>query len=346
VYGLALGIVGPSNPDYLLETHDPVLYGRSTSSAGDTPLVTDGQQTPDPDGVDVDLAYTVIWTHEDVGDGVVAAYEWGLWGRMTDIETVLHEKVTPDGRILSATYLSCGCEAFPVYPDIVPENDAGGGETDKPYPASGTQPGLGHHLVLRDATGNNDISPAGTTSYRLQQTLVTGPAPGQAREVVMDQNPWTYRISGDEIGRETVQSTDPHDFLAGVYPQYLIVDIDAKPAGTGSVGIAVQLDHGAWYSNDYEQMTEPAPPVATTFPFYNGGHERTVIKLPLGWHASRITGLRLQLNASGPGVIPSLAPHPTIQLIEVTPDFQVVHRPVPTPAVTTGTQLVPSQLGH
>lgn len=344
VYSVGLALVPSDSPEYMIESHAPVLYGRSTSAVGDTPLITYGQQTPDPDGSDTDLSYTVIWTHEDVGDGVVPAYEWGLWGRMTDIETVLNEKVDPSGRILSASYLSCGCEGVPVYPDIVPEDPAQGGETDKPYPRTGASPGLGHHLGIRDATGNNDISPTGTSSFRFQQTLVTAPGSGQTREAAMDANSWTYRISDDEVGREAATSTSPDSVLAGQYPQYLIVDIDSRPVGTASVSIAVQLDHGAWYSNDYQQMTAPGP--ASTFPFYNGGHGRTVIKLPAGWHSSTITGLRLTLNAAQPGVTPSMPSPPAIRLLEVTTRYQVLDRAVPSPQILTGTQLIPEQLGH
>lgn len=161
----------------------------------------------------------------------------------------------------------------------------------------------------------------------------------------MDSNPWTYRISDEELSREAQpRSTDPTAFLAGEYPQYLVVDIDSRPQGTGSVGVAVQLGGGPWYSNDYQQAT-PAG-VGTTFPFYNGGHERTVIKLPPGWHSSPITALQLRLYASSPGTTPSLVGAPVIRLIEVTPSWSVVDRPVPPPQVVTSLQVVPSQLGH
>ncbi|HUY65075.1 MAG TPA: hypothetical protein VMV14_11250 [Acidimicrobiales bacterium] len=343
VFDVSLVVVPVGSSQYLLETHNPVLFGRSTSAVGDTPLLAYGQQSADPDGHDVDLAYTIVWTHEDVGDGVVPAYEWGLWGRMTDIETVLYEKVTPSGSVVSASYDSCGCEQAPVYPDIVPDDPAAGGETNKPYPATGYSPGLGEHLGLRDATGNNDISPSGTSSFRFQQTLVTGPAAGQAREVSMDQNPWTFRISGEEVGRESVQSTDAHNFLAGVYPQYLIVDIDAHSVGTSSIAVGVQLSGDpTWYSDDYAQMTAPAP--ASTFPFYNGGHARTVIKLPLGWNGTPIVAVRLVLNAPPGGPIPKLVGAPSIELIEVTPSYTVLYPSFPSPLVVAGTQLVPPGL--
>ncbi len=340
VYGVGLSVVPPSSPAYLLESHAPVLYGRSISAKGDTPLITYGQAQPDPDKIDTDVSYTIVWTHEDVGDGMVPAYEWGHWGRMTDIETVIHEVVAPGGKVLSATYLSCGCEAIPGYPDSSPEHSAGGGETYKPYPTSGTAAGLGDHIGIRDATGNNDMSPSGNTPFRFQQSLVAAPAPGQAREVATDDNPWTYRISGKEVAREATSSTDPRSILAGVYPQYLIVDIDATALNTYSIAIEVRLSGDpTWYSNDYSQATAPNPP--TTYPFFNGGHGRTAIKLPLNWNGRAIDGLRLRLNAL-PGTSPSLDGTPVIELVEVTPVYAIEHPAFPAPGVVTGTEYPPA----
>ncbi|HET9732620.1 MAG TPA: hypothetical protein VFP54_08090 [Acidimicrobiales bacterium] len=341
VRAVSVGVVPYSSTDYLLESHAPVLYGRSTSAVGDTPLLTYGTRSNDPDGTDSDLAYTIIWTHEDTGDGTVPAYEWGLWGRMTDIETVLTEKVAPDGRIISASYLSCGCETTPLYPDAAPEDPAAGGETDKSYPATGAPAPLGRHLVVRDATGNNDISPYGTSQYRFQQTLVAAPAPGQSREVAMDDNPWAYRISGEEVGREAASSTDPRSVLAGTYPQYLIVDIDTRATGTSSIAVEVRIgDDPTWYSDDYAQTTAPAPP--SSFPFYNGGHARTVIKLPPGWNGTPITAIRLRLDAPPGGPAASLMGTPAIDLIEVSANYGISHPTFPAPTVTAGTQLVPT----
>ncbi|MHB1784546.1 MAG: hypothetical protein ACYCS7_00150 [Acidimicrobiales bacterium] len=349
LFAVSMSVVPPTSPEYALETHAPVLYGRSTSAVGDTPLITYGQSSPDPDRTNTDLSYTVTWTHEDVGDGVVPAYEWGMWGRMTDIETVIREKVAPNGAILSAQYLSCGCESAPLYPDIVPENPLAGGETDKAYPfgASGVSPGLGHHIGIRDATGNNDISPYGSSfapeglsAFRFQQTLVAAPAPGQAREVAMDNNPWTYRISGKEVAREDASSTDPRSILAGQYPQYLIVDIDLASRATSSIAVEVQLvGDPTWYTNDYAQTTAPGPP--TTFPFYPGGHARTVVKLPLGWNGTAIKAFRLRLNAA-PGAAPSLVGTPDIHLVEVTPAYGIVHPAFPSPSIYASTQLFPT----
>lgn len=337
VFGVRLGIVPRSASSYLALTHAPVLYGRTSSAERDAQLITDVTQNPDPNGKDVDLAYTVTWTREDVGDGTVPAYEWGLWGRMTDIETVLQEVVTPHGRIVKAAYLSCGCEKFPAYPDAVPAPPIGS-EYDAPYPRTGTPRALGKHLVLRDATGNNDVSPYKTTNYRFQQVPVRGPLPGQMREVVMDQHPWTYRISNQDVARTTVESSDPGSPLAGGYPQYLIVDLNVDAVGAKSVAVGVQLKGSpTWWTDDYAQTTG----VPTTFPFYNGGHARTVIKLPVDWHSKGLSALRLVLNGASGGPTPRLNGKPAIQLIEVTRDYRVRLLRNPPLRVMTGTQILP-----
>jgi hypothetical protein len=337
VFGIDLGVVPRSAPAYLALTHAPVLYGRSSSAERDAQLLTDVTESRDADKRHIDLAYTVIWSREDVGDGTVPAYEWGLWGRMTDIETVLREIVTPSGRIVSAQYLSCGCEKYPTYPDAVPAPPINS-EYDAPYPAGGTPRPMGRHIVLRDATGNNDVSPYGETDYRFQQVPVRGPLPGQMREVVMDQHPWTYRISNEDVARTTVESADPGSPLAGSYPQYLIVDLDVDAVATKSIAVGVQLSgDSTWWTDDYAQTTG----VPTTFPFYNGGHARTVIKLPVDWHSKRLSALRLVLNAAPGGATPRLKGKPAIQLIEVTQDYRVRVLRNPPLQVMTGTQVLP-----
>jgi hypothetical protein len=316
VHGVALGVVPPSDPGYLALSHAPVLFGRSTSAQSDTPVITYGQTAPDSAGGH-DLSYVITWTHEDVGTALVPADEWGRYGRMTDIETVLHEHVANDGRVLSASYLSCGCERAPVYPDLAPELPPQG-ETDQPFTGSYD----GTHAVLRDATGNNDISPSGTTAFRFQQALVPAPGPGQTREAAMDAHPWTYQLSNDEVARQTVRSTDPRSLLPGDYRQYLVADVDATTSGTAGVAIEVQLPGDpTWYSDDYAQTTAGVP---STYPFYDGGHRRTVVKLPPGWLRAGIAALRLRYDVPpGASAPPHVVVH-SLRLLGLTDDFRVL----------------------
>lgn len=329
VYRARLGVVPATSPDYQAITHAPVLYGRTSSSSNDAQLLTD--VTAVSQGRDTALSYTVIWTRERVGDGQVPFYEWGKFGRMTDVETILKETVASNGRIRSATYLSCGCENMPNYPDDQNAPPGPQTETQVRYPGSGTPPALGRHLVLRDATGNNDESPYGTTRYRMQQVPLPGPHPSQVREVVMDRHPWTYRLSNADVSRTSTINTDPRNLAPGRYPQYLVVDISADATGTSSISVGVQLSGSStWWTNDYQQSTAPVTGLA----LYNGGHGRTVIKLPTGWHQHRITALRLQLHSLS-GQTAALHGRPVVQLIEVTPRFAIRHRPVPAPTVET-----------
>lgn len=336
VYGVQLGVVARSQAGWLLTSHAPVLYGRSTSAVGDTPLLTYGEQTDHADGT-TSLAYTVIWTHEDVGTGIVAADLWGSYGRLTDIETVLHETVERrTGKVLKATYLSCGCEQLPIYPDASNELPPSG-ETQHDFQGAW----FAEHAVLRDATGNNDESDRGTTSFRFQESLVRPPLPGQTREAAMDAHPWSYRISNEEVARESVTSSDPKTLLPGDYRQYLIVDIDAAPTGTASVAIEVQL-HGdpTWYSDDYEQMSGGVP---STYPFYTGGHGRTVVKLPANWLARGLAAVRLRLNVTpGSSANPTLNLH-ALKLIGLTNDWRIVGIPAH-PTQTTAAAIVPLPL--
>jgi hypothetical protein len=154
----------------------------------------------------------------------------------------------------------------------------------------------------------------------------------------MDEHPWTYRISDEDVARTTVESSAPGSLLAGSYPQYLIVDLDVSATGAQSIAVGVQLrGNPTWWTDDYAQ-TAGAP---TTFPFYTGGHGRTVIKLPPDWHSRKITALRLVLNGRIGGPTPKLVSRPVIRLIEVTSDYGVRMRRLPKLTVTTGTQLLP-----
>lgn len=337
VYRATLAVLSPSSPEFQLATHAPVLYGRSVSASGDTPLITYGRQSPGAGGTSV-LQYVITWSHEDSGTGLVPVDEWGTWGRMTDIETVLNERVGADGHILSAEYFSCGCESVPNYPDSAPDLPPNG-ETDQPF--AGSYAGL--HAVLRDATGNNDVSDAGTSAFRFQQALVPPPPVGATREAADDAHPWVYRVSNEEVRREYPgqYSTDPRSVGPGDYRQYLIADLDMAASGTDSVALEVRLNGGStWYSNDYEQTTGGVP---STYPFYNGGHGRTVVKLPMDWLTRGIAAARLRYD-----VPPGGSAHVVVRrvrLLALTPDWRLVAPPVHWLAPVAATAVVPRPIG-
>jgi hypothetical protein len=152
----------------------------------------------------------------------------------------------------------------------------------------------------------------------MEQAPVPGPAPGAARETVMDANPWTYRITAEELSRwYSDGSTVPSSPEIGDSRQYAIVDVASTTAGVSAVAVAIRLaGSDVWYSND----------LGSGYPLYTGGHGRTAVKLPLGWESRRISGLRLvAYPTTAPGAWSVRDVH--VSVIGLTSDFSI-ERPV------------------
>ena len=326
----ALGVVLASDPDYDQIAHAPVLYGRTSSGQAYTPLLTSSADTPGAAGSH-QLAYVLVISAHDQGDSIVPAYQWGLWGRMTDIINILSETVSASGVVSGATYASCGCESLPAYPDGLEAPE----ETTAPVQSTP----FFTHPVLRDASATNYLSDKGTSPFRFQQLPVAAPPAGQLRDAVMDEHPWSYQISNEELPREHVISTDPDSLLEGLYPQYAVVQSNLSVTGTVSVEFEIRLAGSSlWYSTDYEQSTFGLP---STFPFTNGGFTRSAIKLPLDWQTHAISGFRIRLEtAPGATTPPTLAIH-SLSLLAVTPSWTVATVALPPIGITSSTSLVP-----
>jgi hypothetical protein len=258
-------------------THAPVLYDRRISATQDTPLITYATEVAQGHGARR-LTYVVTWSHEDAGTGFVPWLEWGTWGRMTDIETAISFTVDRHGRVGQATYLTC-VSCGPHFP----ENRTALDETEAPF--RGTW--FAGHPVLRVATGNNDFSDVGTTALRFQQALAAPPLPGEPREGAMDRNPWTYAVMGAELVRDRADySTDAGSARPGDPRQYLIVQLDTTERHAAAIGVDIRLAGSAQvYSND----------LGTSYPLYDGGQGRTVVKVPISQVSRPITMLRLHV---------------------------------------------------
>ncbi len=318
-----LEVVAPSDPQYLAMTYAPVMFGRSTSALHDVPLLVDAIATPVGGGA-TQLSYTFIWSHEDAGTGFVPFLEWGTWGRMTDIENAISFTVAADGSVSGASYL-WGGEPATGFPD----SQGALQEVDQPF----TGQWDGHHPVLRDATGNNDFSVAGTTPFRFQLAPVAGPAPGQTRESVMDAHPFTYEISGQEVARWYGDvSTDPRSPEPGDARQYATVDLAATGSGVTSLAVELQLaGDPTWYASD----------VHSGYPANGTGHVRTVVKLPLGWQSSTITGARVQVY---PPAATSSVSVQGLSVLALQSNWSLTTPAVPTPEVVAGATVVPVAL--
>ena len=316
-------VVDPTNPQYLAMAYAPVMYGRSTSALHDVPLLVDATSTRESGGA-TDLSYTVIWSHEDAGTGFVPFLESGTWGRMTDIENAISFTVNSDGTTSDASYL-WGGEPATGFPD----SQGAIQEVDEPFEGQWD----GNHPVLRDATGNNDFSDTGTTPFRFQLAPVPGPAAGQTRESVMDANPFTYQISGQEVARWYGDiSTDPQSPQIGDMRQYATIDLNASGTGVSSLAVELQLSGGStWYASDFH----------TGYPANGAGHFRTMVKLPEGWQSQTVTGVRVQAYPASSA--PSVLVH-TLTVLALQPDWSLTTESIPTPTVVAGATAIPSQL--
>jgi len=273
----ALEVVSSTNPQFLAYAYAPVVYGRSTSALHDVPMLMYAAVAPASGGAHV-LTYVMVFSHEDGGTGYLPFLELGSWGRMTDIDNAVSFTVSAAGSISGQRYLWGG------EPRGFPDSQTSPQEVDRPF----TGVWWGNHPVLRDATGNNQFADFGTTPFRFQLAPVAAPAPGGAREAVMDANPFTYEVMADEVARwYTDLSTSPSSPDPGQAEQYAIVDMDTAGRGVSSVAVDVRLSGSDnWFRSD----------LGWGFPLVGTGHVRTVVKLPLGWGSSSITGLQVAVE--------------------------------------------------
>lgn len=260
----------PTSTDGLLESHAPVVYGRSTSALHDTPVLLDATATPLGAGVE-QVNYTMLWSHEDAGTAFVPLLEWSAWGRLTDIESMLTMTVdTSTGQVTQASYLWGG-----VPKSGYPDSDGALSETSQAFPLTGSTRWWGGHPILRDATGNNDFVVGTTSPLRFQLLAVPGPLDGATRESIQAVYPFTTEVMNQELGRWYTNADDaPSAPTIGAASQYAEVEVGvAAPPGT-SMDLRIKIG-GTWYSSDLGfDMAD------TTF---GAGRLQTAVKLPLAW---------------------------------------------------------------
>ena len=281
----ALLSLDDTSPLGLADKYAPVIYGRTTSALHDTPLLLDATTTP-RDGGGVALDYTAIFSHEDAGTAYVPSLELTRWGRLTDIETLVHLEVASDGSVTSGTYFWGG----------VPRTgyaDSAGAlqEVSRPLSLSTARQWMGTHPVIRVATGNNDAVAGSTSPFRFSLPVVAGPAPGATRESVMDAHPFTYAVMAQEAARWYANLDDtPTSPQMGDVSQYAVVDLATSvTSGTPLTGLAVEVEvSGAWFAADQ----------GWAFPLVGSGHLRTTVKLPFGWRSDQVEAVRVAVSPS------------------------------------------------
>ncbi|GAB3984230.1 hypothetical protein GCM10029978_093270 [Actinoallomurus acanthiterrae] len=293
VSGLAFRTVAAGSPSYTEMAHAPVLYGRNgtggtstgpfQNNATDTPLVAWHEDVPAKTPGHRLLTYSYIWSNEDGGTSTPQLM--ARWGRTSDIEWIYQVEVDAQGKRVPGT-------AVFQAPNHVTQQFAGTYEGD--------------HPLLQTCTLNNNICDKVDDPMRFSlSTAQSLDAATEAREQVMDRNPWTYWVVAAEARREgrvaadppTTSQTliaDPRDYL------YLVVrkqTVD-PPNGTDWVGLSIGVKlkgDPTLYRSDHlfpDRSINRDLPAATT------------VQLPPGTKPSdiaEITGIRVPATSKDTG---------------------------------------------
>jgi hypothetical protein len=288
---------------YVALSHSPVLYGRNgvginsgesgpyQNAVTDTPLVAWHEDTAAATPGDRILKYSIVWSNEDGGTSTPALM--ARWGRTTDIEWIYQVEVDALGRTVPGTAVfqspNHGTTAF-----------AGVYEGDRP--------------LLQTCTLNNNVCDKVDDPMRFSlSTEESLDATTQAREQVMDANPWTYRVMAEEARREgkvvaapdpaqTLFIADPDDYL------YLVVrkqTLGAPNGGLFWVGLAIGVllkGDPTLYRSDKglhpDWSLQRDDPAATTVELPPGTRPADIADIvAIRVHFGPDTGASIELNA-------------------------------------------------
>ncbi|MEU5878507.1 hypothetical protein [Spirillospora sp. NPDC047279] len=273
--------------DQVALRHAPVLVGRTgwpfggdpyQNATTDLPLIAWHDSRPATTPGHRIIEYSIVWSNEDGGTDSPALM--ARWGRTTDIEWVYRVEVDASGRRVAP------------------------GVYQAPQHLTFTFRGRyeGDHPVLQTCTSNNNlcdvISPDAPLRFLLDASR-TKPA-DRAREVVMDREPWTYRLMAQEMTREgKIESpSDPATKAVGDQRAYLFVEI-AKSTGAATglgsapgvaLGVRLKRDPGTLYRSDHGEPSwsiERDGPAATTVELPTGTTIADIasveaVRLPVG----------------------------------------------------------------
>ncbi len=177
---------GGARIEALALAHAPLLYARpdTVGKFSDIPLLMWYEVIRE--GTTRTIRYSIIFTNEDGGTQTAALM--ARWGRVTDIEWLCEVKLDTEGKVLSEVFQGTNHRTLPF---------KGRAEAQ--------------HSVYIVASRNNNFSDqfSETPALRFAPYPLPFETAAQSREVLMDQNPWTYRLMFEEMQREgRIAATD------------------------------------------------------------------------------------------------------------------------------------------
>lgn len=227
----------PASKDFaaLAVAHAPILYARpdTVGQFSDVPVLLYYEVIRE--GAANILRYSIIFTNEDGGTQTAALM--ARWGRVTDIEWICEVKLDAQGNKLGESFQGTNHRTLPFQ-----------GRHEAAHPV---------YIVASRNNNFSDQLPAALPALRFALAPVAFDTAQQSREVLMDQQPWTYRLMYDEMLREGKIATDAEvTGAAGLGikmldpRRYLYFD-GASTQTNAALSFAVKLKGDPrWYASD------------------------------------------------------------------------------------------------
>jgi hypothetical protein len=306
---------------YVALSHSPILYGRSgagttvrtgpyQNAVTDSPLVAWHEDTPAATPGHRILEYSIVWSNEDGGTSTPALM--ARWGRTTDIEWIYRVEVDATGRTVAGTAVF----QSPLH-----------GTTLFTGTYEGSRP------RLQTCTLNNNVCDRVDDPLRFSlSTEESLDGATQAREQVMDANPWTYRIMADEVRREgkVVADPDPAQTLLIAEPRdylYVVVDKDTIGANDGFYWVGVAIGVRLKGSDTVYRSDTGLHPI---WSLQRDGLAATTVRLPAGTRRSDIAEIQAIRVPAGPDT------GATVQVNAINRAFFLSARDEPRPSFLSG----------
>ena len=261
--------------EYDIFRFSPILYGRDLAGSNesnhtDAPLLLYHEVFKEADSSKL-IEYTMIFSNEDGGTNSVNLMS--RWGRTTDIEWIYRVKLDSLGNILEDYYQGSGHVTTPFQGQRI--ND---------------------HPILKTVTFNNLFSDEGISDFKFLLSAEQIKKAEHSREILMDENPWTYKIMTEEMIREDKYEdpANPATITVSDARNYLYLEFNTSEFNGARITFGVQLRNDEnWYFTDHN------------FDFVQAvnreGWRRSTIELPPG--APIDDFVKLQIKTSGDGDI-------------------------------------------
>ena len=270
---LSLVPIALKSRDYDVFRFSPVLYGRDLVSEDesvhtDVPLL----MWHEVDTVESDkwIEYSMIWSNEDGGTNSISLMS--RWGRTTDIEWIYKVKIDPGGNVLEEYFQGPGHSTSYFQGNRI--ND---------------------HPVLKTVTINNMVSDEGVSNYKFFLSPERSKQEIHSREILMDDDPWTYEIMALEMIAEGKYESpaDPISPAVSDARNYLYLEFNTQMAGNGiRLTFAAKLKNNPfWYYSDHGLSSIGAVNA--------GGWRRSTIELWEGTTLDDLDSLQILGSASG-----------------------------------------------